>query len=100
MCVCICAPIARRSPQSRGRAESLTPAYVLLLGLSRLFYLGSWVHRYATEGDFLQLIVWIARVGQTALFIDFAFIYAHTRAKERERTRGLVELETRTLYAV
>merc|ERR1712139_736906 len=53
--------------QKQGGAESLTSHYILLLGLYRLFYLLNWVYRYNTEEHYMQPIVWISGIVQTAL---------------------------------
>eukprot|EP00966_Prymnesium_polylepis_P020888 480847-Prymnesium_polylepis.1 len=45
---------------SAGGAENLTSHYVMLLGLYRLFYLFNWIYRYATEDNYMQVIVWVS----------------------------------------
>jgi ER lumen protein retaining receptor len=70
--------------QKQGGAESLTSHYVMLLGLYRLFYLFNWIYRYMTEDNYMQLIVWVAGIVQTALYLDF-FLQLHQRQAEGHR---------------
>jgi len=76
--------------QKQGGAESLTSHYILLLGLYRLFYLLNWVYRYNTEEHYMQLIVWISGIVQTALYLDF--FYTYVKAKQ-ERIDAPIELD-------
>jgi len=76
--------------QKQGGAESLTSHYILLLGLYRLFYLLNWVYRYATEEHYMQLIVWISGIVQTALYLDFFYTYVSAK---RERIDAPIELD-------
>ena len=67
--------------QKQGGAESLTSHYVMLLGLYRLFYLFNWIYRYATEDNYMQIIVWVSGIVQTALYLDFFYNYIHAKQK-------------------
>jgi ER lumen protein retaining receptor len=67
--------------QKQGGAESLTSHYVMLLGLYRLFYLFNWIYRYMTEDNYMQLIVWVAGIVQTALYLDFFYNYINAKQK-------------------
>jgi ER lumen protein retaining receptor len=57
-----------------GEAETITTHYMFALGGYRALYLLNWVYRYATEGH-SDWIVWIAGLVQTALYMDFFYIY-------------------------
>jgi len=76
--------------QKQGGAESLTSHYILLLGLYRLFYLLNWIYRYTTEERYMQLIVWISGIVQTALYLDFFYTYVNAK---RERIDAPIELD-------
>lgn len=65
--------------QKQGGAESLTSHYVMLLGLYRLFYLFNWIYRYATEENYMQVIVWVSGIVQTALYLDFFYNYINAK---------------------
>lgn len=67
--------------QKQGGAESLTSHYVMLLGLYRLCYLFNWIYRYATEDNYLQIIVWVSGIVQTALYLDFFYNYINAKQK-------------------
>jgi ER lumen protein retaining receptor len=68
--------------QKQGGAENLTSHYVFLLGMYRLFYLFNWIYRYATEDSYMQPIVWVSGIVQTALYLDFFYTYV---SNKRER---------------
>lgn len=76
--------------QKQGGAESLTSHYVMLLGLYRLFYLFNWIYRYATEPNYLQIIVWVSGIVQTALYLDFFYNYINAK---RERIDAPIALD-------
>ena len=65
--------------QKQGEVENLTSHYVMLLGLYRLFYLFNWVYRYATEENYMQVIVWVSGIVQTALYLDFFYNYLNAK---------------------
>jgi len=65
--------------QKQGGAENLTSHYVMLLGLYRLFYLFNWIYRYATEDNYMQVIVWVSGIVQTALYLDFFYNYINAK---------------------
>ena len=75
--------------QKQGGAESLTSHYVMLLGLYRLFYLFNWIYRYATEDNYMQIIVWVSGIVQTALYLDFFWNYV---AAKRDRLDAPIAL--------
>jgi len=75
--------------QKQGGSENLTSHYIFLLGMYRLFYLFNWVYRYATEDNYMQPIVWVSGIVQTALYIDFFYTYANAK---RERIDAPIEL--------
>ena len=75
--------------QKQGGAESLTSHYVMLLGLYRLFYLFNWIYRYATEDNYMQIIVWVSGIVQTALYLDFFYNYISAK---REHIDAPIEL--------
>ena len=76
--------------QKQGGAESLTSHYVMLLGLYRLFYLFNWIYRYATEDNYMQIIVWVSGIVQTALYLDFFYNYINAK---RERIDADIALD-------
>jgi ER lumen protein retaining receptor len=76
--------------QKQGGAESLTSHYVMCLGLYRLFYLFNWIYRYATEDNYLQIIVWVSGIVQTALYLDFFYNYINAK---RERIDAPIALD-------
>ncbi|KAI9027767.1 ER lumen protein retaining receptor-domain-containing protein [Hyaloraphidium curvatum] len=57
-----------------GEAETITTHYLFALGSYRALYLVNWVYRYVTEG-YVDWIVWVAGVVQTALYSDFLYVY-------------------------
>lgn len=65
--------------QKQGEVENLTSHYVAALGAYRALYLLNWFYRYFTEDDYLQRIVWIAGVIQTALYCDFFYHYYQSK---------------------
>lgn len=75
--------------QKQGGAESLTSHYVMLLGVYRLCYLFNWIYRYATEDNYMQVIVWVSGIVQTALYIDFFYNYVNAK---RQRIDAPIEL--------
>ena len=77
--------------QKQGGAESLTSHYILLLGMYRLFYLLNWIYRYATEENYMQLIVWISGIVQTALYLDFFYTYYNAK---KDRMDAPIELDS------
>jgi len=76
--------------QKQGGAENLTSHYILLLGMYRLFYLLNWIYRKMTEDDYMQLIVWLSGIVQTALYLDFFYTYINAK---RERIDAPIELD-------
>ena len=76
--------------QKLGGAENLTSHYVMLLGLYRLFYLFNWIYRYATEENYMQIIVWVSGIVQTALYLDFFYNYINAK---RERIDAPIVLD-------
>ena len=46
--------------QKQGGSENLTSHYIFMLGMYRLFYLFNWIYRYATEENYMQVIVWVS----------------------------------------
>jgi len=75
--------------QKQGGSENLTSHYIFLLGMYRLFYLFNWVYRYATEDSYMQPIVWVSGIVQTALYLDFFYTYVNAK---RERIDAPIEL--------
>jgi len=61
--------------QKLGEVENLTSHYVAALGAYRALYLLNWIYRYMTEDDYVQRIVWVAGIVQTALYCDFFYHY-------------------------
>lgn len=65
--------------QKLGEVENLTSHYVALLGAYRGLYLINWIYRYFTEEDYMQRIVWVAGIVQTALYCDFFYHYYNSK---------------------
>jgi len=76
--------------QKQGGSENLTSHYIFLLGMYRLLYLFNWIYRYATEPGYMQPIVWVSGIVQTALYIDFFYTYINAKKK---RIDAPIELE-------
>jgi len=75
--------------QKQGGSENLTSHYIFMLGMYRLFYLFNWIYRYATEDNYMQPIVWVSGIVQTALYLDFFYTYVSAK---RERIDAPIEL--------
>eukprot|EP00732_Lithocolla_globosa_P007268 Lithocolla_globosa_v1_NODE_9067_length_748_cov_132.755043.p1 type:complete len:214 gc:universal NODE_9067_length_748_cov_132.755043:695-54(-) len=60
--------------QRHGEAETITAHYLAALGIYRALYIANWIVRYQTEG-FVDYIVWVAGIVQTALYADFLYLY-------------------------
>jgi len=65
--------------QKQGEVENLTSHYVAALGAYRGLYLLNWLYRYITEPDYIQRIVWVAGLVQTALYCDFFYHYYQSK---------------------
>ena len=46
-----------------------------MLGMYRLLYVVNWIYRYTHEYHYSDIIVWVAGVVQTALYMDFFLHY-------------------------
>lgn len=69
---------------------AITSYYLLALGLYRAFYIPNWLIRYFDPKDgFYEPIAIIFGIIQTALYIDFAWIY-YRRQKVKIRENGAV----------
>ena len=66
--------------------------YLLTLGSYRGFYILNWIHRYVYEAHHFDAIAVIFGVIQTALYIDFAWVYL-TRQRVKLRNGGVVDSE-------
>lgn len=58
-----------------GEAEMITAHYLFALGGYRALYLVNWIYRAATEPGYSDWIAWVAGLVQTALYVDFFYIY-------------------------
>jgi ER lumen protein retaining receptor len=67
--------------QKLGECENLTSHYVAMLGMYRLLYVINWIYRYTHEYHYSDIIVWVAGVVQTALYMDFFLHYFQTKKK-------------------
>ena len=65
--------------------------YLIMLGSYRAFYILNWIVRYARERHFEPIAV-IFGVVQTALYLDFAWVY-WTRQRVKLRNGGIVDSE-------
>lgn len=66
-----------------GNIDQLTSHYVFLLGSYRALYLCNWVYRYMTEKHYRHWIVWIAGAVQTAIYMDFFYVYVRALLKRQ-----------------
>jgi len=60
--------------QRTGEAEAITTHYLAALGAYRALYIPNWIYRYATKGE-VDAISVIAGLVQTALYLDFFYVY-------------------------
>lgn len=60
--------------QRTGEAETITTHYLAALGAYRGFYIPNWIYRYFVE-DVVDPIAVIAGLVQTALYLDFFYVY-------------------------
>ncbi|KAJ3534261.1 hypothetical protein NM688_g7163 [Phlebia brevispora] len=60
--------------QRTGEAETITTHYLAALGIYRALYIPNWIYRYWTEGVIDPIAV-IAGLVQTALYLDFFYVY-------------------------
>jgi ER lumen protein retaining receptor len=58
-----------------GEAETITTHYLFALGAYRGLYIFNWVYKYFTKPHFKDWIAVIAGIIQTALYIDFFYVY-------------------------
>ncbi len=58
-----------------GEAETITTHYLFALGAYRALYILNWIYRLMTEEGYTDWIAWVAGIAQTALYIDFFYIY-------------------------
>ncbi|KAI9100422.1 ER lumen protein retaining receptor-domain-containing protein [Phlyctochytrium arcticum] len=61
--------------QRTGEAETITTHYLFALGAYRALYLLNWIYRYFAEQGHVDWITVLAGIVQTALYIDFFYIY-------------------------
>jgi len=54
--------------------ENLTSDFVGAMGLYRAFYILNWIYRYFEDGR-VNWVPWVGGVLQTALYIDFFYLY-------------------------
>ncbi|KAF2236345.1 hypothetical protein EV356DRAFT_498334 [Viridothelium virens] len=66
--------------------------YLVTLGSYRAFYILNWIVRVAKESGYWDPISWIFGVVQTALYLDFAWVY-WTRQRVKLRGGGIVDSE-------
>lgn len=66
--------------------------YLVTLGAYRFLYLLNWIVRAATETGYRDPTSWIWGTIQTALMIDFAWVY-YTRQRVKLRQGGVVDSE-------
>ena len=64
--------------------------YLVTLGSYRAFYILNWIVRAASEKGYWDPISWIFGVVQTALYLDFAWVY-WTRQRVKLRGGGIVD---------
>jgi len=61
--------------QRTGEAETITTHYLAALGIYRGLYIPNWIYRYFTENGAIDPIAVVAGIVQTALYVDFFYIY-------------------------
>jgi ER lumen protein retaining receptor len=66
--------------------------YLVTLGLYRFLYVLNWITRGAKEVDYADPTSWVWGSIQTALMIDFAWVY-YTRQRVKLRRGGVVDSE-------
>lgn len=66
--------------------------YLVTLGSYRFLYVLNWIVRGATEPDYHDITSWVWGTVQTALMIDFAWVY-YTRQRVKLRQGGVVDSE-------
>ncbi|KAF7357964.1 Protein-ER retention receptor [Mycena venus] len=79
----------------------ITSYYLLALGMYRALYLPNWIYRYATD-NVLDPIAAFFGILQTALYLDFAWVYySRQRIKAARRPAcGLGGLQTGMVHSV
>jgi ER lumen protein retaining receptor len=60
--------------QNTGECETITTHYLFALGAYRALYLVNWIYRYNEDGH-VDYINWVAGTVQTALYLDFFYVY-------------------------
>ncbi|KAF8317615.1 ER lumen protein retaining receptor [Clavulina sp. PMI_390] len=70
--------------QRTGEAETITTHYLAALGAYRALYIPNWIYRYYTETVGFDPISFVAGIVQTALYIDFFYVY-FTRVLQGEK---------------
>ncbi|CDO74701.1 hypothetical protein BN946_scf184847.g9 [Trametes cinnabarina] len=60
--------------QRTGEAETITTHYLAALGAYRALYIPNWIYRWITE-DMVDPIAVTAGIVQTALYLDFFYVY-------------------------
>ena len=58
-----------------GEAETITTHYLFALGAYRGLYILNWIYKYFTKPEWHDWIAVIAGCVQTALYVDFFYIY-------------------------
>lgn len=66
--------------------------YLVALGTYRFLYILNWITRGAKEKDYADPTSWVWGTIQTALMIDFAWVY-YTRQRVKLRRGGVVDSE-------
>jgi ER lumen protein retaining receptor len=66
--------------------------YLVTLGSYRFLYVLNWITRGATEEDYIDPTSWVWGSIQTALMVDFAWVY-YTRQRVKLRRGGVVDSE-------
>lgn len=64
--------------------------YLVTLGSYRALYILNWIYRKSTQDGYLDPVSWIFGTVQTALYIDFAWVY-YTRQRVKLRNGGVVD---------
>ncbi|KAJ1339250.1 hypothetical protein BSLG_006387 [Batrachochytrium salamandrivorans] len=58
-----------------GEAETITTHYLMALGGYRFFYILNWIYKYNTNPKFHDWIPILPGIIQTALYLDFFYVY-------------------------
>uniref|UniRef100_A0A8C9GY42 ER lumen protein-retaining receptor n=1 Tax=Piliocolobus tephrosceles TaxID=591936 RepID=A0A8C9GY42_9PRIM len=63
--------------EKQREVENITSHYVITMGMYRAFYILNWIYRFFFDvKPFINVVVWLAGLIQTLLYIDFFYYFA------------------------